>query len=266
MQWPNDKAAAFATTFDFDAEEVWIAEDPGNRNRPGVLSQGAYGAKVGVSLVLDLLDSLSWPATFFVPGLVAERHGEEVKMILDAGHEIGLHGHSHCSPAALSQAEEQKELLTSMTALRRIGAESVGYRSPSWDFSPHTLDILDRAGVLYSSNLMDDIRPYRHPGRRVIELPVHWSLDDAPHFWFDGKTDWHKKISTPSEVREIWQAEFEGIRRLHGLCVLTMHPQICGRPGRLDLVRDFLEYVSQRDDVWVAEARGIAQHVDAALP
>jgi hypothetical protein len=37
-------AASF--TFDFDAEEVWIGEDPANADKPGVLSQGTYGAKV----------------------------------------------------------------------------------------------------------------------------------------------------------------------------------------------------------------------------
>jgi hypothetical protein len=48
-------AASF--TFDFDAEEVWIGEDPANANKPGVLSQGTYGAKVGVPLILELLET-----------------------------------------------------------------------------------------------------------------------------------------------------------------------------------------------------------------
>ena len=53
--WPNDARAAVAFTFDFDAEEVWIGEDPANADRPGILSQGTYGAKVAVPLVLELL-------------------------------------------------------------------------------------------------------------------------------------------------------------------------------------------------------------------
>ena len=57
------------------------------------------------------------------------------------------------------------------TVLRGFGADVVGYRSPSWDFSPRTLDLLEQHGFAYSSNLMDDIRPYRHPGKRLAELP-----------------------------------------------------------------------------------------------
>ena len=51
--WPGGARGAVAFTFDFDAEEVWIADDPANANRPGVLSQGTYGAKVGVPLILE---------------------------------------------------------------------------------------------------------------------------------------------------------------------------------------------------------------------
>ena len=39
-------------SFDFDAEEVWIGEDPANARQPGVLSQGTYGAKVAVPALL----------------------------------------------------------------------------------------------------------------------------------------------------------------------------------------------------------------------
>src|SRR5689334_9452552 len=72
QRWRRGAKSAFAVTFDVDAEEVWIGADPANARRPGVLSQGTYGAKVGVRLVLDLLERLRVPATFFVPGRVAE--------------------------------------------------------------------------------------------------------------------------------------------------------------------------------------------------
>ena len=86
-------------SFDFDAEEVWIGEDPSNAHKPGTLSQGTYGAKVAVPLLLDLLRRLDLPASFFVPGRVAERYPHRVEEILAAGHEVGHHGYTHTSPA-----------------------------------------------------------------------------------------------------------------------------------------------------------------------
>src|SRR5919199_5349674 len=90
--WPGGARGAVAFTFDFDAEEVWIGEDPANADRPGVLSQGTYGAKVAVPEILALLERRGIRATFFVPGRVGERHPGRVREILAAGHEIGLHG------------------------------------------------------------------------------------------------------------------------------------------------------------------------------
>jgi len=263
--WPPGRRAGAVLSFDFDAEEVWLADDPENARRPGVLSQGRYGAKVGVPLILTLLDETGLRATFFVPGAVAARYPDRVREILAGGHEVALHGYTHRSPAALSPAEEEDELRRSLEVLRALGAEPVGYRSPSWDFSERTIGLLAREGILYSSNMMDDLRPYRHEGTSLIELPVQWMLDDAAHFWIDGTTGWTKKISTPAEVLEIWSGELEGVRRLGGLFVLTMHPQFIGRPSRLAMLRELVAVMKSCTDLWVATAREIAERADAAL-
>lgn len=258
--WPDGMRCAASFTFDFDAEEVWIAEDPANADRPGVLSQGAYGAKWGVPLLLELLARHGITSTFFVPGRVAERYPERVEQIVAAGHEIAHHGYTHTSPTKLSPDEEELELARGLEVLRSFGVEVRGYRSPSWDFSPNTEKLLERHGFVYSSNFMDDLRPYRREGTSLVELPVNWTLDDAAHFWFDGAT-WVKKISTADEVRSIWEGEFRGYHRLGGAFILTMHPQVIGRPYRLEMLDAFLSFVKGHDGVWIATCREIAARV-----
>jgi peptidoglycan/xylan/chitin deacetylase (PgdA/CDA1 family) len=245
-------------SFDFDAEEVWIGEDPSNAHKPGTLSQGTYGAKVAVPLLLDLLRRLDLPASFFVPGRVAERYPHRVEEILAAGHEVGHHGYTHTSPAKLSRDEEETELVRGHEILTALGADVVGYRSPSWDFSPATLDLLVAHGFRYSSNLMDDIRPYLHAGHDLVELPVHWTFDDAPHFWFDLRS-WSKTVRTSGEVRVLWEEELEGMRRLGGLVMLTMHPQIIGRPGRIAMLEDFLTWARSLEGVRFSTARAVSE-------
>ena len=248
-------------SFDFDAEEVWIGEDPKNADRPGTLSQGTYGAKVAVPLVLDLLRRLELPASFFVPGRVAERYPHRVEEILAGGHELAHHGYTHTSPALLTAEQEEAELVRGREVLTGLGGDVVGYRSPSWDFSPVTLDLLEKHGFRYSSNMMDDIRPYRHEGRTLVELPVHWTLDDAPHFWFDGAS-WNKTIRSAAELRAIWEEELPGFEDLGGLYMLTMHPQIIGRPGRIRMLESFLASLRDRPGVRFTRAREVAE----ALP
>jgi peptidoglycan-N-acetylglucosamine deacetylase len=258
--WPEETSWAAAFTFDFDAEEVWIGEDPANANKPGILSQGTYGAKVAVPLVLEVLARLDVRATFFVPGRVAERHPGRVEEVVAAGHELAHHGYTHTSPTTLDPDEEERELVKGREVLESFGTPVRGYRSPSWDLSPVTLELLARHGFAYSSNLMDDIRPYRHERSSIIEVPIQWILDDAPHFWFD-PASWTKKISTVEEVRSIWGKEVEGIRDLGGAAVITCHPQIIARPGRIGFLEEFVRWVKGLDGVWIATTGEIAGRV-----
>ncbi len=258
--WPAGRRCGFVMSFDFDAEEVWIGENPANAGKPGVLSQGRYGARVGVPVLLRLLDKHRMPASFFVPGRVAERYPDRVRDILAAGHEVGHHGYTHTSPQSLTAREEEAELVRGSRILEELGAEVVGYRSPSWELSESTLGLLAKHGFRYSSSMMDDVVPYRHSEHDLVELPVHWVLDDAPHFWFD-VASWSKTIRTPREVYELWEGEVRGIREMGGLAMLTAHPQIIGRPGRIGMLDELLAWVVDQSDVWVGTGRDAADLV-----
>ena len=262
--WPKNAQCAVSFTFDFDAESVWISENPDNANKPGVLSQGRYAPRVAIPLILDLLKRHGIKTTFFIPGITAEIYPDSVKKIVDAGHELAVHGYTHTSPTNLQPEEEEETLIRTRKILEGFGAQITGYRSPSWDFSQYTLGFLQKHGFSYSSNMMDDIRPYRHPDTDVIELPIQWILDDAPHFWFNDES-WTKKISTPREVREIWDAEFEGIHELGGSFILTMHPQVIGRPHRLKMLDEFIGFVMSHRDVWIKTCAEIAEQAHKAF-
>ena len=261
MELPPGKTSAFVISFDFDAEEVWLAENPENENRPGVLSQGSYGAKVGIGLVLDTLDHLGLQATFFTPGRVAQRYPDQMREIVAHGHELGHHGFTHTSPTKLTKAQELEELLAGKKALEQFGTEVTGYRSPSWEVSPNTFDLLVEHGFNYSSSMMDDIKPYVHLAHKIVELPVQWILDDAPYFWFSSGSDWNRTIRSAKDVEEIWREEFIGIRALGGLTMMTMHPQFIGRPSRIAMLERFLTFVKSHDDVWITTAGEVARSV-----
>src|SRR4030042_620753 len=171
-------------TFDLDGESLALAADPANAGRPGVLSQGAYGPLVGVYRILRVLERCGVPATFFVPGMIAERYPRAIEAIVQAGHELAHHGYTHVSPAEMEPGEGLASMRRASALIRAAtGRAPLGYRSPSWDFSPHTLGFLKQEGFLYSSNLMDNDQAYVHPGG-LVALPAQWMLDDAPFFLF----------------------------------------------------------------------------------
>lgn len=262
VSWPHEAQCAVQFTFDFDAETNWISRDPENFKRPGTLSQGTYGAKVGIVKVLELLLEEGLRGTFFVPGWVAEHRTERVEQILKGGHEIGHHGYLHKWVDPDKPDEELEELTMGLEALKRyVGVRPIGYRSPAGETSPNIIKLLTDHGFLYDSSLMDDINPYDHvlPDGRVgpVELPWHWSLDDAPFLLSSIKA--HRPIFTNEHILSIWMAEFREIYKWGGLFTLVMHPQAIGRPSRLALLRQFIAFTREFQGVWYATGGEIAQ-------
>ncbi|MBI1802556.1 MAG: polysaccharide deacetylase [Chloroflexi bacterium] len=240
-------------TFDLDAESGALAQDPMNANRPGVLSVGQYGPKVGVHRILKLLDEEAIPATFFIPGWVVDKYPAAVEAVANAGHEIAHHGYTHQPPATFASRDEEEAGLAQGIAsiVRQTGQRPLGYRSPSWDFSPHTLSLLEQYGFLYSSNLMDDDAPYTHSiaGRatRLVELPIQWMNDDAPFFMFRPPNP--RPIQPASHPFEIWTEELQILHREGKVFVLTMHPQIIGRPSRAQMLKRFIAFARSLGNV-----------------
>lgn len=258
-RWKDEAQCAVMLTFDVDAETLWLAGDMANLSKPGLLSQGTYGARAGVPLILDLLRRHGIHATFFVPGWTAENHATVIQAVHGQGHEIAHHGWVHEHTTNLSREQEEDVLVRGMDALRAItGVDPKGYRSPSWEFSVHTLDLLHAHGFQYSSNLMSHFIPWVHPESGIVELPVSWLLDDAPFFLFRAGSP--RPISTAENVFQAWSEEFRGIYRYGGLFNLTMHPQLIGRPGRIMMLDRLISYMRTFPEVWFATGSEIATY------
>ena len=109
---------------------------------PTPISRGEFGV-VGTERILDVLRQHQVPATWFIPGITIETYPQVCSGIHDQGHEIGHHGFRHVSPVTLSKAEELDALQKGNDAIRKItGNKAKGYRSPAWDLSEHSIELL----------------------------------------------------------------------------------------------------------------------------
>ncbi len=236
-------------TFDFDAES---SKEAKGQTSPTPISRGQYGANVGIHRVLKLLAKHQIPATFFVPGITAERYPEILKKIQNEGHEIGHHGYTHISPVKLSYEEEKEQLEKGLNALKIItGKRPIGYRSPAWDLSPHSIELFKAYDFEYESSLMgDDFRLYcvgtEDGSEGIVEIPVSWLLDDFVHF---SVLENGTGFSTPSAVFEIWSSEFEGAYEEEGVFCLTMHPQVIGSYHRIQMLDKLIQFMKKHNDV-----------------
>jgi peptidoglycan/xylan/chitin deacetylase (PgdA/CDA1 family) len=263
--WPDGQKVAVCLTFDVDAEAGYIGEGDAYRRRLSTLSEGRFGVRRGLPRILELLERRGLPATFFVPGLTAEMHPDAVASILAASHEVGHHGHFHVRSDMVDADTQRKEIELGFEALTAVGAPRPrGYRSTSWELTPETFELLVEHGFDYDSSCMGDDRPYLEiwEGKSILELPVHWSLDDWPHFAWS--IDGGGNLSSSADLLARWRGEYRAARAEGRALILTMHPEVIGRAHRLEPVLGALiEEILADGDAWFATMQDLA---DAALP
>lgn len=259
--WPGGARVAVTLSFDFDNETVSLRD---NNTSASNLSRGQYGSRAGLPRVLDLLERRGIRASFFIPAVSALLYREDVGRIVDAGHEVGVHGWIHERNSLLPAEDERRLIEQAVDTLTDLtGRRPVGLRTPSWDYSPNTLQIIRDLGFLYDSSLMADDWPYEVVANGeptgVVELPVEWILDDAPYFGFSRYTA-IRPHSTPDDVLSIWTAEFDMARAEGGMFLLTMHPHVIGHRSRMAMLERLIDHMEAAGGVWFATHEEVARY------
>ncbi|MEJ3653349.1 polysaccharide deacetylase [Actinomycetes bacterium KLBMP 9759] len=259
--WHGGAAAVATLTFDVDAETPILAQGRGYAGHMSTMSHQSYGPDVGVPRILDVLDELEVPATFFVPGWVAEQRPGLAASIVERGHEVAHHSYSHRAPTSLTPKEERADFERGLGVFADQGIEISGYRAALWEATWLTPELVAEHGLLYDSSLMADDRPYRlvtDSGRQIVELPVHWSLDDWEQYAFLPAPQVGSVITAPSTVLAMWRDELDAMRHYRCLFNLCVHPFLSGRPGRIRALRSLIEFALDRGDVRFGRCRDVA--------
>jgi peptidoglycan/xylan/chitin deacetylase (PgdA/CDA1 family) len=236
-------------SFDFDTQSGFIAR---GMTGPTALSRGEFGL-VGARRILSLLAEHRLRATWFIPGFTIESHPAACEDVIRHGHEVAHHSWAHVPPGQQSREEEEADLVRANEAVARLtGRKARGYRSPSWELSEHTIELLLAHGFQYDSSMMgNDYWPYRarkgdraelgkpyHFGEptEIIEMPISWSLDDYPHFEFVRTANAILPGLQPARlVMRSWFDEFRYMQESveWGVLTYTMHPYVIGRGSRM---------------------------------
>jgi peptidoglycan/xylan/chitin deacetylase (PgdA/CDA1 family) len=271
MQWKDNAACAVMVTVNLDAEYFWLSLSPDCIDRPKTLSMGEYGMNRGLPRLLEVLEKYRIKSTFFVPGLVSQKYEIQIKEIVSRGHEIACHGYEHENFALLSKEEQEEGVKKALDLLREIsGQKVIGFRAPEGELTLETLEIAKKNGILYSSNLSDDDRPYYLDvgGERILEIPIHWDLFDFPYFGFNygpAFPSGQGRIANYTQVLENWINEYKGYKE-NGLCyVLQLDPQTIGTPGRIGLLEELLSHMKQDENIWFVNGEEMYQYYEKKL-
>jgi peptidoglycan/xylan/chitin deacetylase (PgdA/CDA1 family) len=244
-------------SYDFD---TWSGFASRGMLTPTPISRGEFGI-IGARRILDLLSSRGIKGSWYIPGVVIKTYPEACESVVAGGHEVGHHGWSHIPPAELSAEREAEEFAMGVEAIRWLtGQIPAGYRSPAWDLSEQSIDLMVRHGLRYDSSMMGhDCEPYfARRGDKVaadaplvfgettdlVEVPISWSLDDHPHFeFFRTKAGVMPGLANAGAVLENWLADFEYMRRTTdwGVMVYTFHPYVSGRGHRMMMMEQLID-------------------------
>ncbi|MFJ6215581.1 polysaccharide deacetylase [Streptomyces sp. NPDC092296] len=264
---PPGKKIAVSIGADFDAHSLWMGTF--NLTSPAYLSRGEFGAEVGVPRLLKLFDRYGVRATWCTPGNTLETFTDRCLEIRDAGHEIAAHGCYHESVTTLEPATERHLMEKQLEQHQRIlGSTPRGYRSPSWDFTPHTLPLLEEFGFDWDSSLMGrDFEPYHPrpvlelneeganvfgPPSPVLEFPVSWHLDDFPALeYVPGSLP---GFGSTQVTFDRWKDNFDyALANVdNAFIAYTVHPQTIGRGHHIMMFERLLDHIAGHDEVWFA--------------
>ena len=271
---------------DVDAVAGWLGSY-GGEDSPLDISRGMFSGEVGTPRLVELFRRFGIRTTWFVPGHSIETFPEQIGQVVEAGHEIGIHGYSHENPIAMTAVQEEAVLDRCIELITRVsGRRPTGYVAPWWEFSPITNELLLKKGIKYDHSLMHhDFQPhYVRVGDRwtkidfgrkaeewmkplvrgqetdLIEIPASWYLDDLPPMMFIKAAPNSHGFVNPRHLEEMWRDQFDWVYREYDYAVfpMTIHPDVSGRPHVLMMLERLYGHIVRHPGVRFATFDEIA--------
>lgn len=271
---------------DIDAVAGWIGTY-GGQDSVRDISRGLFSGEVGIPRLLRLFERWGVQQTFFAPGHSIETFPEQMKMIADAGHEVGAHGYTHENPTQMTRQQEAAVLDKSIALIKNLtGQTPTGYVAPFWEFSKNTIDLLLDRGFVYDHSMMQhDFIPYylrenlawekidydKAPDvwmkpatqggeTKLLEIPASWYMDDLPPFQFMDHLGGGNGYSDPHTIEKMWKDRFDWMYREYDYAAytLTIHPGVSGHPQNLLALERLFEHIRGHEGVKFTTFNNIA--------
>jgi peptidoglycan/xylan/chitin deacetylase (PgdA/CDA1 family) len=265
---------------DVDAVGGWLGSY-GGEDSPSDIQRGMFAGEVGSPRLLELFARHGIRTTWFIPGHSIETFPEQMRAVVEAGHEIGAHGYSHENPIAMTAAQEEAVLVRCVELIEQLsGRRPRGYVAPWWEMSSSTAALLLKHGFTYDhSQGYDDFTPFyarvgdswtkidyaedaetwmkplvRGQEIDLVEIGANWYVDDLPPMMFMKAAPNSHGFVNPRDIEQLWRDQFDWVYREmdYAVFAFTIHPDVSGRPQVLLMLERMIEHLSSHEGVsWV---------------
>jgi len=275
VKWPNNARIALQIVLNYEEgaencvlhgdkhSEVFLSEIIGAQPVKGrhinMESLYEYGSRSGFWRLHKLFQEKKIPITIFGVGMALEKNPEICKAIKDANYEVASHGWRWIDYQSVKKSEEKKHMKLAIKKIKEIfGERPLGWYTGRC--SPNTRDLVfEEGGFLYDSDSYSDDLPYWEIRKKKKQLIIPYTLDNND-MRFVANQGFNTGDHFFTYLKDSFDALYEEGKTNPKMMSVGLHCRLVGRPGRIQSLKRFLEYVLSHEDVWICKRIDIAKH------
>ncbi|ASQ45093.1 polysaccharide deacetylase family protein [Legionella clemsonensis] len=239
--------------------EFTLAKKPAGMRNRSMESLFEYGSRTGVWRLIRLFDSENIPLTFFMTGLALTLNPELSSYLKKSSHELAGHGWRWIDYALISKEEEKEHIRNCCHTIKKLTGKTVeGWYSGRRSENTRNL-LLEIGGFIYDSDSYADDLPYFEGNHLIVPYTLDcndFRFSTSPGFSYGNEFFLHLKNTLDYLYAEQRAA----------MMTIGLHSRISGHPGRSMAVKQFIDYLKQFPDIWIARRIDIARHWLAQSP
>ena len=218
-----------------------------------------YGSRRGFWRLHKLFQEKKIPITIFGVAMALERNPEVCEAIKNGNYEVACHGWRWIDYQNVKKSTEKKDMKLAIKTIKKIfGKRPLGWYTGRC--SPNTRDLVfDDGGFLYDSDSYSDDLPYWEYKKNKKQLIIPYTLDNN-----DMRFATNQGFNTGDQfytyLKDSFDALYEEGKTNPKMMSVGLHCRLIGRPGRIQSLKKFLDYVLKFNDVWICKRIDIAKH------
>ena len=199
------------------------------------------------------------PLTIFGVGMALERNKDVCIAIKKAGFEIASHGWRWIDYQNITKTREKKDMQLAIKTIKK----NFGHKPEGWytgRCSANTLDlVIENGSFLYCSDTYSDDLPYWIKKGSKKQLMIPYTLDNND-MRFATNQGFNSGDQFYSYLKDSFDALYEEGKFSPKMMSVGLHCRLIGRPGRIQSLKRFLNYVLRFKDIWICKRVDIAKH------
>ena len=218
-----------------------------------------YGSRRGFWRLHKLFQEKKIPITIFGVAMALERNPEVCEAIKNGNYEIACHGWRWIDYQNVKKSTEKKDMKLAIKTIKKIfGKRPLGWYTGRC--SPNTRDLVfDDGGFLYDSDSYSDDLPYWEYKKNKKQLIIPYTLDNND-MRFATNQGFNSGDQFYTYLKDSFDALYEEGKTNPKMMSVGLHCRLIGRPGRIQSLKKFLDYVLKFNDVWICKRIDIAKH------